>query len=96
MPSEFTFVTTTSVIGFGAYLYLLRHVAPPIVATYAFVNPVVAMALGWSVGGESLGPRTLTAAAVVLAAVVLITTARPTPRGVSAPAGAGAVPVRRA
>ncbi|HEY6195908.1 MAG TPA: EamA family transporter [Candidatus Eisenbacteria bacterium] len=85
-----------SVIGFGAYLHLLRHVSPPIVATYAFVNPIVAMALGWAIGGESLGPRTLTAAAVVLAAVVLITTARPAPRGVSAPVGAGAVPARRA
>ena len=84
-----------SVFGFGAYLYLLRHVAPAVVATYAFVNPVVAMALGWAIGGESLTPRTLTAAAVVLAAVITITTARPVARGVAAPSGAGAVPARR-
>lgn len=64
-----------SVLGFGAYLYLLRRVSPTIVSTYAFVNPIVAMALGWGVGGERLSVRTLAAAAVVLAAVVLITTA---------------------
>ena len=84
-----------SVFGFGAYLFLLRRVAPSIVATYAFVNPVVAIALGWTLGGESLTPRTLTAAAVVLAAVMIITTARPAARGAAAPAGAGAVPARR-
>jgi len=84
-----------SVVGFGAYLYLLRRVAPTVVATYAFVNPVVAMALGWTLGGESLTPRTLAAAAVVLAAVMIITTARPSARGAAAPAGAGVVPARR-
>jgi drug/metabolite transporter (DMT)-like permease len=83
-----------SVFGFGAYLFLLRRVAPSVVATYAFVNPVVAMALGWAVGGESLTPRTLVAAAVVLAAVVTITTARPAARAATAPAGASAVPAR--
>lgn len=85
-----------SVFGFGAYLFLLRRVAPPVVATYAFVNPVVAMALGWAVGGESLTPRTLLAAAVVLAAVMIITSARPAARTAAAPVGAGAVPARRA
>src|SRR5262249_49154301 len=69
-----------SLIVFGAYLFLLRHVAPSIVATYAFVNPVVAMLLGSLFGGETLGPRTLVAAAVVLVAVVLITTAPPLER----------------
>jgi drug/metabolite transporter (DMT)-like permease len=90
-----------SVLAFAAYLFLLRHVAPAIVATYAFVNPVVAMALGWGFGGESLTPRTLTAAAVVLAAVMTITTARPAARGATARAGtapgtgAGVMPARR-
>ena len=84
-----------SVFGFGAYLFLLRRVAPAIVATYAFVNPVVAMALGWTLGGESLTARTLTAAAVVLAAVMIITTARPAARGASVPSGVGALPARR-
>lgn len=82
-----------SVLGFTAYLYLLRRVAPSVVSTYAFVNPVVAMALGIVFGGETLTPRTLAAAAVVLVAVLLITTAPAVARGAGAPAGAA--PVRR-
>lgn len=81
-----------SVIAFSAYLYLLARVRPEIVATYAFVNPVVAMALGWAFAGEHLSARTLTAAAIVIVAVALITTAR-APAFVAAPrgsAGAGA------
>ena len=84
-----------SVIGFGAYLFLLRRVAPSIVATYAFVNPVVAMILGSLLGGETLAPRTLAAAAVVLLAVVLITTAPPLARGSAVPTHAGTAPARR-
>ena len=84
-----------SVLGFSAYLYLLRHRPPAVVATYAFVNPIVAMFLGFLLGGETLTPRTLAAAAVVLVAVLLITTAPPAPRSVGATAGAGALPARR-
>ena len=77
-----------SVVGFTAYLYLLKHVPPATVATYAFVNPIVAMALGFVFGHEVLSPRTLIAAAFVVVAVALITTAR-----VVAPAAAtGASP----
>jgi len=65
-----------SVVGFTAYLYLLRHVSPTVVSTYAFVNPVVAMALGWAFTGEALSARTLAAAALVLASVALITAQR--------------------
>jgi drug/metabolite transporter (DMT)-like permease len=83
------------VLGFSAYLYLLRHHPPSVVATYAFVNPIVAMFLGFLVGGESLSPRTLAAAAVVLAAVLLITTARPSTRREAATAGVGPLPARR-
>lgn len=73
-----------SVVAFSAYLYLLRYVPPALVATYAFVNPIVAMALGWAFAGEALSGRSLTAGALVVLAVALITTA-----------GAG-VPARRA
>ncbi len=66
-----------SVIGFSAYLYLLRTVPPGTVATYAFVNPVVAMALGWVFAHEQLAPRTLGAAGLVIVAVALITSAKP-------------------
>jgi drug/metabolite transporter (DMT)-like permease len=84
-----------SVLGFSAYLYLLRHHPPSVVATYAFVNPIVAMFLGFLFGGESLTPRTLAAAAVVLAAVLLITTAPPAVRHAGLASGVGPMPARR-
>jgi len=84
-----------SVLGFSAYLYLLRNHPPSVVATYAFVNPIVAMFLGFLLGGESLSPRTLAAAAVVLAAVLLITTAPPAARREGLPSGVGPLPARR-
>jgi drug/metabolite transporter (DMT)-like permease len=61
-----------TVLGFGAYTWLLRMTTPAAVSTYAFVNPVVALALAWMVGDELLTPRTLLAALLVLAAVFLI------------------------
>ena len=85
-----------SVLSFTAYLYLLGRVAPAKVATYAFVNPIVAMALGLVFAGETLSGRTLTAAAIVLVAVWLITTARPAERGASIATDAGTAPVRQA
>ena len=82
-----------SALGFGSYMYLLRRVPPAVVATYAFVNPVVAMALGWAFGGEALTGRTLGAAAVVLVAVALITTAPSATRAAGPlPGGAPARP----
>jgi drug/metabolite transporter (DMT)-like permease len=64
-----------SCIGFTAYLYILKKSTAARVGTYAFVNPVVALAIGWLLGGEALTPRTLLAAAVILTAVVLVITA---------------------
>jgi drug/metabolite transporter (DMT)-like permease len=64
-----------SCIGFSAYLYILKKSTAPRVATYAFVNPVVAILLGWGFGGEGLSGRTVIAAAVILTAVVLVITA---------------------
>lgn len=65
-----------SIIGFGSYMWLLANVPADRVATYAYINPVVAVVLGWALAGESLTPQTLVAAAVIVMAVVLITTAR--------------------
>ena len=48
-----------TVVTFAAYVWLLRHVPPTRVATYAFVNPVVAVVLGWSIADESLSAGTL-------------------------------------
>jgi drug/metabolite transporter (DMT)-like permease len=64
-----------SLVAFSAYIWLLRTTTPAVVATYAYVNPVVAMALGWLVAGEAFTSRMLAASCVILAAVVIITTA---------------------
>lgn len=66
-------LTVGSLVAYTAYTWLLRNVSAAKVATYAYVNPVVALLLGWLVNKESLGIETLIAAAVILAAVVLIT-----------------------
>jgi drug/metabolite transporter (DMT)-like permease len=62
-------------IGFTAYIYILKNSTAARVATYAFVNPVVALLLGWFFAGEALTLRTLLAAAVILGAVILVITA---------------------
>jgi drug/metabolite transporter (DMT)-like permease len=62
-----------SLIGFTAYVWLLKVSTPARVSTYAFVNPVVAVFLGWALAGEELSLRVLAAAAVIIVAVMLIT-----------------------
>jgi drug/metabolite transporter (DMT)-like permease len=62
-----------SLISFSAYIWLLKVTAPGHVATYAYVNPVIAVFLGWLVAGEPITIRLLLAAAVILFAVVVIT-----------------------
>jgi drug/metabolite transporter (DMT)-like permease len=59
-----------TVLGFGAYTWLLRVTSVAAVSTYAFVNPVVALLLAWAVGDGELSPRTGIAAALVIGAVV--------------------------
>lgn len=61
-----------SVITFSAYTWLLQHVSPALVATHTFVNPVVAILVGWMWAGEPLGRQLALAAAVIVAAVVLV------------------------
>jgi drug/metabolite transporter (DMT)-like permease len=71
-----------SLIGFTAYVWLLKVSSPARVSTYAFVNPLVAVFLGWALAGEALSWRVLAAAAVIIVAVMLITlnqAARPIP-----------------
>jgi drug/metabolite transporter (DMT)-like permease len=67
-------IVAGSIVGFTAYVWLLHHESPTKVGTYAYVNPVVAVALGYFVGGEAVGPRTLLGALCVLASVITITT----------------------
>ncbi len=62
-----------SLIGFTAYTYILRVSTPARVSTYAYVNPVVAVFLGWLFAGEPVTVRTLMATGVILAGVAVIT-----------------------
>jgi drug/metabolite transporter (DMT)-like permease len=66
-----------SVVAYSAYVWLLKVSRPELVATYAFVNPIVAVGLGVLLAGESVGPMTLLAAALIVAAVALVVTAPP-------------------
>ncbi|MGB7436693.1 MAG: EamA family transporter [Candidatus Acidiferrum sp.] len=61
-----------SVIAFSTYNWLLEHYSPTLVSTHTYVNPVVAVLLGWAYGGEALTLRVGLAAALVVLAVVLV------------------------
>jgi drug/metabolite transporter (DMT)-like permease len=63
-----------SIVAFTAYSWLLRNVSPARAATYAYVNPVVAVLLGWAIASEAVTPRMLLAATIIVASVVIITT----------------------
>jgi drug/metabolite transporter (DMT)-like permease len=65
-----------SIVGFSAYIWLLRNTTPAIASTYAYVNPMVALVLGWALAAEPLSARTGLAAFVILSSVVIITTQR--------------------
>lgn len=65
-------IVAGSIVGFGAYLYALRHMSPTALGTYAYVNPVVAVLLGWLVGHEAVTGRMLVAMALMLGAAALI------------------------
>ncbi|MGA2537414.1 MAG: EamA family transporter [Terracidiphilus sp.] len=65
-----------SIIGFTAYVWLMHHESPTKVGTYAYVNPVVAVVVGYFLGGETLGLRTILGTLFILASVLVITTTR--------------------
>jgi len=65
-----------SFVGYSAYVWLINNAPPSLTATYAYVNPVVAMLLGWLFLNETLSARTLVASAVILGGVILITIGR--------------------
>jgi len=69
-------ITFGSLIGFTSYIWLLDKVSPARLGTYAYVNPIVAVLLGWAIAGERLSVRTGVAAVIVICAVAIITTAR--------------------
>jgi drug/metabolite transporter (DMT)-like permease len=67
-------IVAGSIIAFTAYVWLIHHESPTKVGTYAYVNPVVAVLLGYFLAGEALGPRTILGTLLVLVSVVVITT----------------------
>jgi len=67
-------IVAGSIIAFTAYVWLLHHESPTKVGTYAYVNPVVAVLVGYFLGGEILGPRTILGTLCVLISVIVITT----------------------
>lgn len=67
-------VVAGSLVGFTSYIWLLKTVPPSQVSTYAYVNPIVAMLLGWKLAREPITLTNVVAAALILAAVVIITT----------------------
>jgi drug/metabolite transporter (DMT)-like permease len=67
-------IVAGSIIGFTAYVWLIHHESPTKVGTYAYVNPLVAVLVGYFLGGEALGARTVLGTCLVLISVVVITT----------------------
>jgi drug/metabolite transporter (DMT)-like permease len=76
-------IVAGSIVGFTAYIWLLHYESPTKVGTYAYVNPVVAVLVGYFVGGESIGPRTVFGSLLVLVSVIAISTM---PKSVTRPA----------
>ena len=68
------FIVAGSIVAFTAYVWLIHHESPTKVGTYAYVNPVFAVMLGYFLGGEELGTRTIVGTILVLVSVVVITT----------------------
>jgi drug/metabolite transporter (DMT)-like permease len=62
-----------SLVGYTAYIWLVANVAPTHASTYAYVNPIVAVFLGWAIADEPVGPRVIVSAAVIIGAVALVT-----------------------
>jgi drug/metabolite transporter (DMT)-like permease len=67
-------IVAGSIVGFTAYVWLIHHESPTKVGTYAYVNPVVAVLVGYFFGGEAIGMRTIVGTLLVLVSVVVITT----------------------
>ena len=66
-------VAIGSLVGFSMFVWLMKHTSPARVATYAYVNPLVAVILGWLLLHEPINSRTLVASAIIVTAVAIIT-----------------------
>jgi len=69
-------IVAASIIAYTAYVWIIAHDSPTRVSSYAYVNPVIAVIVGYFLGGEAIGPRTIVGTALVLVSVVVITTTR--------------------
>ncbi len=69
-------ITVGSIIGFGSYVWLLQNAPISLVATYAYVNPIVAVFLGYALGGEALQARVWLAAAIIIGSVAFVNSSR--------------------
>jgi drug/metabolite transporter (DMT)-like permease len=69
-------IVAGSIVSFTAYVWLIHHESPTKVGTYAYVNPIVAVLVGYFLGGEALGMRTIVGSAFILISVIVITTTR--------------------
>lgn len=69
-------VTFGSVVGYSAYSWLVQHTSPAALGTYAYVNPVVAVLLGWLIAREPVTARTIAGAAIIIVAVAIISASR--------------------
>jgi drug/metabolite transporter (DMT)-like permease len=65
-------VLAGSLIGYTSFVWLMKHASPTLVSTYGYINPMIAVFLGWWVLGEQVGPRMLIASATIIAGVVMI------------------------
>lgn len=77
----FYLIVFGSMIGFSAYSWLVRVAPPSRVSTYAYVNPLIAVFLGWSLGGEKLQWYALAGAAAIIISVIIITSAPKAEKG---------------
>ena len=73
-----------SLVGFSTFVWLMKHSTPARVATYAYVNPVIAVFLGWLLLHEPINSRTLVASVIIVAAVVIITVEKTRPAKITA------------
>ena len=76
LPSVLGFLYLTffgSIVGFSVYSWLLRSAPTTLVSTYAYVNPIVALFLGWLVLDETIGPRVVSSGLIILIAVAMVT-----------------------
>ena len=72
ISSFFYLVIAGSILGYGSYIYAIEHLQLSFVATYAYINPVIALFLGWLVLNETMNLSIIMAAAIIIAGVIIV------------------------